>query len=113
MAVLSSTGMGASCTDGGIAPYSDGVFTGFFQTWTNCGGAATGSSPWRPARPTARLTVFLLIQLPTDDNTALQTIVSSFNFAGVGPGRHRRRADRLTLESGGTSTAPHRSMRGR
>ncbi len=31
------------------------------------------------------MTVFLLIQLTTDDNTPLQTIVSSFNFAGAGP----------------------------
>ena len=85
MAVLNSMGMGTSCTDGGIAPYSDGVFTGYFQTWTNCGGSATEIITLAANPDDSSATVTLLIQLPTADAPALQTLISSFNFAGGGP----------------------------
>ena len=85
MAVLTSMGMGTSCTDGGIAPYNDDVFTGYFQTWTNCGGGATEIITLAASPADSSATVTLLIQLPTPDATALQTVVSSFNFAGGGP----------------------------
>ena len=67
MAVLTAMGMGTSCTDGGIAPYSDGVFTGFFQTWTNCGGGATEIITLAASPADSSATVTLLIQLPTND----------------------------------------------
>ena len=66
MAVLNSMGMGTSCTDGGIAPYNDGAFTGYFQTWTNCGGGATEIITLAASPADSSATVTLLIQLPTD-----------------------------------------------
>jgi serine protease Do len=40
--LLSTYSFGDHCTDGGVNSYDDGVFSGSYQTWENCGG--TGST---------------------------------------------------------------------
>jgi hypothetical protein len=68
-----------TCPDGSTQTFDNGTYSGLMQTWTNCGdnGAARlvmlAVSP-----PDKTATLYLEIQLPDEDNTALQTILSSF-----------------------------------
>ena len=79
--VLSSSGAGESCTDGGVQPYDDGVFTGSYQVWTDCGGTDTayvvlGTTPV-DGSPVVYATI---VQAVTDaDLEALDHIFATFN----------------------------------
>lgn len=66
------------CADGGLQMLDNGTYRGNVRTWSTCGGTATRivTVAVTPADQSALL--YLEIQLPTADDTALATILASF-----------------------------------
>ena len=59
--------------------FDNGTYIGLMQTWSNCGDSGAARLVMLAVSPPDKsVTLYLEIQLPTDDNTALQTILSSF-----------------------------------
>ena len=73
-----TSGGTSDCTDDGLRSFDNGTYRGFLQTWTECGGTTTRivSVAVSPADNSA--TLYLEVQLPTADDTPLQTILASF-----------------------------------
>jgi len=77
---LLSEGLSAECTPVDVAqPYSDGVYTGQFSSWTGCGGSAD-YAVLAATDPTQTYLVAVIAQLVSefDKSTVLENIVNSF-----------------------------------
>ncbi len=68
-----------TCPEGSTQTFDNGTYSGLMQTWSNCGDSGAARLVVLAVSPPDKsVTLYLEIQLPTDDNTALQTILSSF-----------------------------------
>jgi hypothetical protein len=68
-----------TCPEGSTQTFDNGTYIGLMQTWSNCGDSGAARLVMLAVSPPDKsVTLYLEIQLPTDDNTALQTILSSF-----------------------------------
>ena len=79
--MLHNLGYAGQCTDGGVQSFDNGTFTGLMQTWTACGGTASRNVVLAISPTDQSVTVFVDIQLPDADNTALQAVLSSLRVA--------------------------------
>ena len=69
----------ATCPDGSTQTFDNGTYSGLMHTWSECGDSGAARLVMLAVSPPDKsVTLYLEIQLPTDDNTALQTILSSF-----------------------------------
>lgn len=69
------------CTDGGYAPYNDGVFVGYTRTFTGCADAGSTNYVIVANAPGNTITVVLIIQVVTaDDFAAYQHVLETFNI---------------------------------
>jgi hypothetical protein len=75
--LLRNLGFAEQCTDGGVQTYSNGTFTGLMQTWTECGDTTSRNVMLAVSPADQSVTVYLEIQLPDQDNTPLQAVLSS------------------------------------
>jgi hypothetical protein len=77
-ALLANLGWEDDCDDGGVQTFDNGTYTGYLQTWSACDGTETRivSVAVSPADRSA--TLHLEVQLPTADDTPLQTVLASF-----------------------------------
>jgi hypothetical protein len=77
-ALLANLGWEDDCDDGGVQTFDNGTYTGYLQTWSACAGTPTRivSVAVSPADRSA--TLHLEVQLPTADDTPLQTVLASF-----------------------------------
>ena len=68
----------ARCDDGGLQTFDNGTHSGYLQTWDACDGTETRivAVAVSPADHSAML--YLEVQLPTADDTALETVLASF-----------------------------------
>jgi hypothetical protein len=66
------------CDDGGAQSFDDGRFRGLMHTWLDCGGTGTRLVTVVASPPDESATLFLEVRLPTDDDSALQTVLASF-----------------------------------
>lgn len=69
------------CTAGSPQAYADPVFTGHIVQLTACGGTATRIFLLAVNPADSAMTAVLVIQVPDADETAFQTVLSSFNVA--------------------------------
>jgi hypothetical protein len=72
---------GFPCTVGTPQPYADPVFTGHIVELTACGGTATRIFVLAANPADSAMTAVLVIQVPDADDTAFQTVLSSFDVA--------------------------------
>lgn len=75
---------GSLCTDAGVQPYSDGVFTGHAQVYTDCGGTATRMVVIVASPADSSFTAVLLIQVVDPGPAEVNTIIGSFNTVAAG-----------------------------
>lgn len=69
------------CTDGGFAPYNDGVFVGYARTFTTCADASSTNIVIVANAPGNTVTVVLIVQIVTaEDNVAYQHVLETFNI---------------------------------
>ena len=74
------------CTDQGIQPYADGVFTGLAQVFTDCGDTDTRIINVVANPDNYSYTAFLLLQLTSDSpEVDYDTVMSSFTLVGRAP----------------------------
>ena len=79
--LLSDLGLNEFCVDDGVSDYSDGIYTGFYQVFSDCGG--TGSTVVVLAATPAdnAYTAVMLTQIMTEaDLDALDRAFSTFNY---------------------------------
>jgi serine protease Do len=68
------------CTDAGIEDYDDGVYTGRFQTFTDCGGTSTVYITVAAVPSDESFTAVVAIAAVTDaDLEALDQVLATFN----------------------------------
>jgi hypothetical protein len=75
--LLRNLGFADRCADGGVQTFDNGTLTGLLQTWTGCGGTASREVVLAVSPANQSVTVFVEVQLPDADNTALQAVLSS------------------------------------
>lgn len=69
------------CTDGGFAPYNDGVFVGYARTFTECADVGSTNIVIVANAPGNTVTIVLIIQVVTaDDHAAYQRVLETFNI---------------------------------
>ena len=68
----------SGCDDGGVQSFDNGTYQGLLHTWTNCGGTATRLVTVVVSPPDNSTTLSIEVQLPTADDTALRTVLTSF-----------------------------------
>ncbi len=79
-ASLAQYGFASDCTDGGITPYSDPVFTGKYQLWQDCGGTTTDIVTLVAVPADSSYLAVIQAQIVTDaDLDALQHAFDTFN----------------------------------
>jgi serine protease Do len=72
-----------TCTDLGLVDYSDPVFTGQYQVWTDCDGTSTAIVVLAAVPADGSYTALMLVQIVTDaDLEALDRIFQTFNVIG-------------------------------
>jgi hypothetical protein len=72
-----------NCSDGGIAQYADGVFTGHLRTYTECGGTAARMYLLMASPADHSFTAIVIVQLVETGAAAdadLHTVLDSFNY---------------------------------
>jgi hypothetical protein len=65
------------CSDGGVQSFDNGTLTGLMQTWTACGGTVSRNVVLSVSPTDQSLTLYVEIQLPDNDNTPLQAVLST------------------------------------
>ena len=82
--VMNDRGELRGCTPQGAQPYSDGVFTGFIQELTSCGGTGTRVVSIVANAADNSRTILLVLQLTgaADDAAIYDGVLSSFNLIG-------------------------------
>ncbi len=75
--LLSNLSFGDRCSDGGVQSFDNGTLTGLMQTWTACGGTVSRDVVLAVSPADQSVTVYVEIQLPDNDNTPLQAVLSS------------------------------------
>jgi hypothetical protein len=66
------------CLDGILQSFDNGSYRGLLHTWTGCGGTEARLITIVVSPPNNSATLALDVQLPTDDDTALRTLLASF-----------------------------------
>jgi serine protease Do len=83
-AALTQFSFAESCTDGGFEDYSDAVFTGKLQVWTDCGETATAIVVLAATPEDGSVTAMLIAQIVTEaDFEALQRAANTFNLVAA------------------------------
>lgn len=77
---LSQYGYTTDCTDEGVQPYAGGTFTGLVQLFTDCGGTSTRIFIIAANPADRSVTVFALLQLTGDDDTAYDIVLPSLRM---------------------------------
>jgi hypothetical protein len=68
-----------TCPTGSTQTFDNGTYSGLMQTWSDCGdNRAARVVMLAVSPPDKSVTLYVEVQLPTDDNTALKTVLSSF-----------------------------------
>ena len=81
-ASLAEYGFAGECTDGGITDYSDSVFTGKYQVWSDCAGTTTDIVTLVALPADGSYTAVIMAQILTDaDLAALDQAFGTFNAA--------------------------------
>jgi hypothetical protein len=62
-----------------VQTFDDGTYTGFLPTWTGCDGTETRIVDVAVSGADRSATLHLEVQLPTTDDTPLQTVLASFD----------------------------------
>lgn len=75
-----STFVNNACADGGIAQYSDGVFTGHVRSYTNCAGRPTRQYVLFASPADHSFTALVIVQLTAPGDAEWLAIVDSFNY---------------------------------
>jgi hypothetical protein len=75
--LLRNRGFADQCTDAGVQSLSDGTFTGLMQSWTECGDTTARDVQLALSPADQSVTVYIEMQLPDEDNTPLQAVLSS------------------------------------
>jgi hypothetical protein len=75
--LLSNLSFGDRCSDGGMQSFDNGRLTGLMQTWNACGGTVSRDVVLAVSPADQSVTVYVEIQLPDNDNTPLQAVLSS------------------------------------
>ena len=75
--LLRNLGFADQCTDAGVQSFSNGTFTGLMQTWASCGDSVSRNVLLALSPADQSVTVYVEIQLPDQDNTPLQAVLSS------------------------------------
>ena len=84
---LSRVSYADQCTEQGVQPYSDGVFSGLTQTFIDCGSTDTRIINIVANQADDSYTVFLLLQLTSvSTDQDYDTVMSSFTMVGPAPG---------------------------
>ena len=79
--LLTNLGFADRCDDGGVQSFSNGTLTGLMQTWTACGDTASRNVQLAVSPADQSMTVFVEIQLPDEDDSPLQAVLSSLRVA--------------------------------
>jgi serine protease Do len=80
-ATLNQFSFGDACTDGGREDYSDAVFTGKVQVWTDCGGTSTAIVVLAATPEDGSMTALLIAQIVSEaDFEALERAAQTFNL---------------------------------
>jgi serine protease Do len=73
----------AECTSAGIQDYDDGLYTGLFEVWEDCGGTDTAILTVSAAPSDGSFVVFVVVQIVTEaDLEATDQIVATFQVVG-------------------------------
>ncbi len=81
-ASLAEYGFAGECTDGGTTDYSDPVFTGKYQVWSDCAGTTTDIVTLVALPADGSYTAVIMAQILTDaDLAALDQAFRTFNAA--------------------------------
>ncbi len=75
--LLRNLGFADQCSDAGVQSYDNGTFTGLMQTWAACGETVSRNVLLALSPADQSVTVYVEIQLPDQDNTPLQAVLSS------------------------------------
>jgi hypothetical protein len=75
--LLRNLGFADQCSDAGVQSYDNGTFTGLMQTWAACGDTVSRNVLLALSPADQSVTVYVEIQLPDQDNTPLQAVLSS------------------------------------
>jgi len=78
--ILANRRWAGGCDDGGLQSIELDGLSGLMQTWTNCGDLPTRMIAIAASPPDHSATVYLEVQLPTADDTALTTALSSLTL---------------------------------
>ena len=75
--LLRNLGFADQCTDAGVQSFSNGTLTGLMQTWASCGNTLSRNVLLALSPADQSVTVYVEVQLPDQDNTPLQAVLSS------------------------------------
>jgi len=78
--IIQNRSWSGGCDDGGLQSLTVRGYVGLMQTWTNCGGTPTRMVAIAVAPPDQSATLYIEVQLPTSDDTALVTALASLEL---------------------------------